>query len=95
MPIACTDLPTDQLTAETSDACCLSLPGSYSFSSFHMRRTMAATRRAIVTLARLGLVPADNYYLRRFSQGAFDGPGDYGAGTGALARTPGAGDCSL
>ena len=59
MPIACTNSRTNQLTAEASDACCFSLPGSYSFSSFHMRRTIAATRRAIVTLARLGLVPLD------------------------------------
>ena len=50
---------TDQFTAEASLSCCSSLPGSYSFSSFHIRRTTAATRLAIVSLARFGLVPAD------------------------------------
>ena len=59
VPIAYKNRRTDQLTAEAKNACCFSLPGSYSFSSFHIRKTMAATRRAIVTLARLGLVPAD------------------------------------
>ena len=49
---------TDQSTAEAIISC-FSLPGSYSFSSFHIRRTMAATCRAIVSLARLGLVPAE------------------------------------
>ncbi len=50
---------TNQLTAEASFSCCSSLLGSYSFSSFHIRRTIAATRLAIVSLARFGLVPAD------------------------------------
>ena len=50
---------TDQLTAEATISCCFSLLGSYSFSSFHIRRTMAATCRAMVSLARLGLVPAE------------------------------------
>ncbi len=45
---------TDQSTAEAMISCCFcfSLAGSYSFSSFHIRRTMAATCRAIVSLAR-------------------------------------------
>ena len=38
---------------------CFSLSGSYSCSSFHIRKTIAATRRAIVSLARLGFVPAE------------------------------------
>ena len=50
---------TNQLTAEASFSCCSSLLGSYSFSSFHIRRTIAATRLAIVSLAKFGLVPAD------------------------------------
>ena len=57
--IVCVNTLTDQSTAEAMISCCFSLPGSYSFSSFHIRRTMAATRRAIVNLARLGLVPAE------------------------------------
>ena len=48
----------DQRAAGATVAC-FSLPGSYSSSSFHIRRTIAATRRAIVSLARLGFVPAD------------------------------------
>ena len=48
---------TDQRTAAA--AFCFSLSGSYSCSSFHIRRTIAATRRAIVNLAKLGFVPAD------------------------------------
>ena len=50
---------TDQSTAEATISCCFNLLGSYCFSSFHIRRTMAATCRAIVSLARLGLVPAE------------------------------------
>ena len=48
----------DQRAAGATVAC-FSLPGSYSSSSFHIRRTIAAIRRAIVSLARLGFVPAD------------------------------------
>ena len=59
MPIVVALEMNDQLTAEASLSCCSSLLGSYSFSSFHIRRTIAATRLAIVSLARFGLVPAD------------------------------------
>ena len=59
MLIVCANRPTDQSTAEAMISCCFSLPGSYSFLSFHIRRTMAATCRAIVSLARFGLVPAE------------------------------------
>ena len=53
------------LAREAIDQCaagatfCFSLPGSYSCSSFHIRRTIAAIRRAIVSWARLGFVPAE------------------------------------
>ena len=52
--------PTDQRAGDTITDCCWarSVSGAYSFLSFHMRRTIAAIRRASVSLARFGLVPA-------------------------------------
>ena len=52
--------PTDQGAGEAMFSCCLarSVSGSYSFPSFHIRRTTAAIRRARVSLARFGFVPA-------------------------------------
>ena len=45
MPIVRIDSRTDQLTAEAKDACCFSLPGSYSFSSFHIPVRNSSARR--------------------------------------------------
>jgi len=48
-----------QSSREAISSCCfaLSLCGSYSFPSFHIFRTRAATLRAMVSLARFGFVP--------------------------------------
>ena len=53
--------PTDQLTGEASFSCRLAWcsAGAYSFPSFHIRSTIAAIRRAIVSWARFGFVPSE------------------------------------
>ena len=52
--------PTDQGVGEALSVDCFArrVSGSYSFPSFHIRRTTAAIRRASVSLARFGFVPA-------------------------------------
>ena len=60
MWIVRTTRPTDQRAGEAISCCCFarSVCGSYSLPSFHIRRTTAAIRRAKVSLARFGFVPA-------------------------------------
>ena len=60
MRIIRTDGSIDQRSGEAMSPCCFarSVSWSYSFPSFHIRRTTPAILRARVSLARFGLVPA-------------------------------------